>query len=60
MFLAGVPFPIIAFLLMLRFWPDAKLEAEKKQRIDVWGAIAFLCAVVPLLVLLSLGGTMIP
>ena len=60
MFLAGVPFPIIAFLLMLRFWPDAKLEAEKKQRIDVWGAIAFLCAVVPLLVLPSLGGTMIP
>ena len=60
MFLAGIPFPVISVILLMRFLPDLREESTGKQRIDVLGAIAFLGAVVPLLILLSFGGTMIP
>lgn len=60
MFLLGIPFPIISIILLMKFLPDIRQEVTNKQKIDVIGTIAFLGMIVPVLILLSLGGTLIP
>lgn len=59
-FVIGLPFPIISAILLAKFLPDFKKERARKPKIDYLGILAFLGAIVPLLVLLSMGGTMIP
>lgn len=59
-FLVGIPFPIISSILLIRALPNIKPKTERRERVDVLGALSFLLALSPLLILLSLGGTMIP
>jgi|GEM_PF-1831581 len=59
-FMVGLPFPIISIILLAKFLPDYKKELARKPKIDYIGIVMFLGALVPLLILLSVGGTMIP
>lgn len=59
-FVVGIPFPIITILLLSKYLPDYKKELTQKPKIDYIGILTFFGAIVPLLILLSVGGTMIP
>lgn len=59
-FLVGTPFPIIAVILLARCMPAIKRELAVKPKVDVVGTLAFLGTILPILVLLSLGGSTIP
>lgn len=59
-FAFGVPIPLISFIIIMKYLPNIQTSSSVKPKIDFVGIIAFIAAIAPLLVLLSLGGTIIP
>ena len=59
-FYLNMPFGIVALLLIVLRMPPLKPQLDRAVRIDWWGSVMLLAAVVPILLALSLGGTELP
>ncbi|HTZ51407.1 MAG TPA: MDR family MFS transporter [Spirochaetia bacterium] len=59
-FYVNVPVGLVALAFIILQMPALKPQMDRKVRIDVWGVLTLLVAVVPLLLALSLGGQEYP
>ena len=59
-FYVNLPVGVVALAFIILQMPALKPKLDRKVRIDVWGVLTLLFAVVPLLLALSLGGQEYP
>jgi len=59
-FITALPCTLLMVFMLQRYMPKTKQSDTKKQKVDILGTVGFLGAVAPALVLLSVGGTLIP